>query len=396
MVEVEQNTPTVQAETNTRRNHTLLKVTAGILAIALAWLLYWLFYLQYHGYTDDANANGNMVNVNAVISGAVVAYYADDTDYVSEGQLLVQLDDTNYRSIYQKELEALAAAAMNVQQLYDKVGIAQASVTSKRAALEKARYDFDNRSKLVGSKAISKEDYTHARDNLEIAEADALQAEMQLQAAIDAVGSSPPQNHPLIEKQKAVVRTAYYNLQHCSIYAPASGYVAQRSVEVGQWAAPLSNLMAIIPVDYMWVDANYKETQLTYMRVGQPATVWFDLYGSSVKFEGKVLGIASGTGSVFSIIPPQNATGNWIKIVQRLPVRISLDPELLKKYPLRLGLSAEVDVDLTNQDLPYLNSQARVHAVAKTKVYRMDFEPAERLMEEIVQRNMSKSASSVL
>lgn len=390
MVETElKESQPVQKETNNLRNHTLVKLTAGILILGLLWFLYWLLVLQYYAYTDDAYVNGNMVSINSAISGSVTAYYADDTDYVAEGQLLVRLDDTPYRITYERELETLASISLDVQQLYDKVGTTKALVKAKEVLLEKAKYDYENRSRLVESKAVSKEDYVHAKDNLLIAESELQQANMELQAALDAVGSAMPENHPLIEKQKAVVRSAYWNLEHCTIYAPSAGYIAQRNVDVGQWVTPASSLMAVIPIDYMWVDANYKETQLTYMRVGQPAAVWVDLYGSGVKFNGKVIGIGSGTGSVFSIIPPQNATGNWIKVVQRLPVRIGIDPEMLKKYPLRLGLSVETSVDLTNQDLPVLNSQIPVRPVAKTNVFAIDYTAVNALMDTIVRNNMN-------
>lgn len=389
MVEVTNENPIKPEAPKQDRNNTLWKVSAGIATIALCWFLYWYFYLQYHIFTDDAFAGGNMVNINSPVSGSVVAYYADDTDFVAEGQLLVQLDDTSYRLAYEKEVEALASIILDVRQLYDNVGRLEALVSAKQTSLEKARYDYDNRAKLISSKAISNEDFTHSHDNVLIAEAEHQQARMQLRAALDAIGGASLQNHPWIEKQKTLVRKAYYNLHHCAIRAPSTGYVAQRSVEVGQWVTPTANIMAVIPTDYVWVDANYKETQLTKMRVGQPATVRFDLYGSDVKFDGKVLGIASGTGSVFSIIPPQNATGNWIKIVQRLPVRIGLNGDLLKKYPLRLGISAEVEVDVTEQDLPYLNMPTPTQAVAKTSVFHVDFEAVNKLMDGMIQANMN-------
>lgn len=379
----------IQKDATTLRSNSLVKLTIGILFLGLVWLVYWLLVLQYYAFTDDAYVNGNMVGINSAVSGSVVAYYADDTDFVAEGQLLVQLDDTHYRLSYEKELETLASVCLDVQQLYDKVGTTKALVKAKEVLVGRALYDYENRSKLIGSKAVSNEDFVHAKDSLFVAEAELQQAKMELQAALDAVGSVIQENHPLIEKQKAIVRSAYWNLEHCSIYAPIAGYIAQRNVEIGQWVTPASSLMAVIPTDYMWVDANYKETQLTYMRVGQPASVWVDLYGSGLKFEGKVLGIGSGTGSVFSIIPPQNATGNWIKVVQRLPVRVGIDPEMLKKYPLRLGLSVEVDVDLTNQDLPMLNSQKPVRPIAKTDVFTINYTAVNELMDDIVRSNMN-------
>ena len=346
--------PPVVTPSHRGRNHTLWWFTLGIIVVGLAWFLLWFFYLQYYESTDDAYANGNMININAAVPGSVVAFFADDTDLVMEGQLLVLLDRTDYQVQYDKELAALAATVLQVRQLYDTVKVNLANVDTKRIALARTKYDHDNRQQLVGTRAISDEDYTHSKDDLSTALFTLQQAEYQLQVALAAVGNTPPEKHPMIDQQQGSVRNAFYNLTHCAIHAPATGYVAQRSVDVGEWVTTTRALMAVIPKDYVWVDANFKETQLTYMRIGQPTTVWFDMYGSKVKYTGKVLGIASGSGSVFSLIPPQNATGNWIKIVQRLPVRISLDPETLKDYPMRLGISANVDVDISDYSGPKL------------------------------------------
>jgi membrane fusion protein (multidrug efflux system) len=320
-----------------------------------------------------------------------VAFYADDTDFVTEGMLLVELDSTKYRVQYEKELAALASTVLDVSQIYDRVQVSQANTQSRQALLNATKSEYENRLSLLESKTISNDDLAHAKDDYDLAQSNLTQALRELRIAIDAAGTTSPENHPHIIEQKAKVRTAYYLLKHCSIYAPASGNIAQRTVEVGQWVRPGDNLMAIIPTDYVWVDANFKETQLTHMRIGQPTKVWFDIYGSKVIYEGKVLGIASGAGSVFSIIPPQNATGNWIKIVQRLPVRISLDAKTLKRYPTRLGISAEVDVDITNQDLPLVtNNPTPAQPIAKTQVFNLDFQEVDKIMLEIVQVNLAK------
>lgn len=372
------------------RTRALLLCTIVFILIALAWVCYYLLYLQFHESTDDAYANGNMINVNSSISGSVVAFFADDTDLVVEGQLLVSLDCTFYQVMYDKELATLASTVLQVRQLYDTVAVNRAAVENRRVALSKTKFDYDNRLQLVDSKAVSNEEFIHSRDDLTLAETNLKQAEEQLKVSQDAAGNTPLEIHPLIEQQKNNVRQAYYNLRHCFIYAPATGYIAQRTVDVGQWVTPVTNMMAIIPLDYVWVDANYKETQLTYMRVGQPATVWFDLYGSKIKYQGKVLGIASGSGSVFSLIPPQNATGNWIKIVQRLPVRISLDLETVKKYPVRLGISAEVDVDITNQELPMMTEIPHKKAIGTTHVFDLDFEKVDKVIDQVIQDNLKK------
>lgn len=370
------------------RNRRLLLMTILLIVIALLWALYYLLYLQFHESTDDAYANGNMISINAAVPGSVAAFFADDTDLVEEGQLLVMLDRTAYQVAYDKELASLASTVLQVRQLYDTVKANQANVDTKRIALKQAKYDYENRAQLVNTKAVSNEEFIHSQDAFQTAALELKQAEHQLQVSLDAAGRTDIGKHPLIEQQKGAVRKAWYDLEHCAIYAPATGYVAQRSVDVGQWAAPSTTLMAIIPSQYVWVDANFKETQLKYMRIGQPATVWFDLYGSKLKFEGKVLGIASGTGSVFSLIPPQNATGNWIKIVQRLPVRISLDPELLKHYPARIGISAEVNVDISDQNLPRLAEITSKKAVGKTRVFDLDISKIDAIIDSVVNENL--------
>ncbi len=361
--------------------------TLLLIFIGLAFL--WLFYLQFRVNTDDAYSNGSIVPVNSVISGSVIAFYADDTDLVLEGQLLAELDRTFFQIKYEKALASLAAQTIQVKQYADNIPTAQASLEFRKSLLSKARFDHENRSRLVDSKAISNEDFIHSRNDVTIAENELKKAESQLKSAQDIVGNEPIEVHPLIEEKKSGVREAYFNLTHCSIYAPVTGHVAKRGVEVGQAITRTTVLMSIIPADYVWVDANYKETELTHMRVGQPASVYFDLYGSDIVYEGKVLGIASGSGSVFSLIPPQNATGNWIKIVQRLPVRISLDPEVVKKFPVRLGISAQVEVNITNRDLPMLTQIPPTKPVATTNIFTIDLENINKIIDQIVQSILS-------
>jgi membrane fusion protein (multidrug efflux system) len=372
---------------NGKRNGFLWGLTLFFLAAALGWFLFWFFYLRYHETTDDAYANGYTITVTPVVEGMPIAFFADDTDFVAEGQLVVLLDSTDKRIQYEEELKTLATYAMQVKQLEISVKEQKAALDRAKAVLENARYDYENRRNLVGFQAVSQEDFIHSKNAAVTAEADLQHAQEQLALAQAALGNTELAAHPLIEAQKEKVRQAYYRLKHCAIFAPVSGHVAQRSVELGKWADVNQPLMAIIPQEGMWVDANFKETQLKFMRIGQPAAVRFDLYGR-VDFHGKVIGIASGTGSVFSAIPPQNATGNWIKIVQRLPVRIELDPEQLKTYPLRLGLSAYVDVNISDTDLPVLTSEIRKKPVLSTPVMTLDFSDLEAKMNQIILDNM--------
>lgn len=389
--EISHPEPVIPTSPPKKNNRTLWGLTAFFILAGLLWFLLWFFYFRFYEYTDDAYVNGNMVSVTSVISGSPIAFYADDTDLVKEGQLLVALDRTSYQIEYDRQLDTLAATILDVRQLYDNLKVNEANVSNKQTIFNKAKYDFENRNQLVQSRAVSQEEFVHSKDTMESTELDLKQAQYQYQMAKDAVGDTTIEKHPLIEKQRNSVRLAFYNLWHCNIYAPTTGYVAQRFVEVGQWVSPNTSTMAIIPIDYMWVDANFKETQLRHMRIGQPATVTIDMYGSGVVYKGEVLGIASGSGSVFSIIPPQNATGNWIKIVQRLPVRISMDPETMKKFPLRLGISAEVDVDITNTDLPKLAQIPPTKTVATTSVFDLNMQEVEKRMEEIIQKNLANS-----
>ncbi len=370
---------------NDKRSKVLALVTLLLVVLGLIWLCLWLFYFRLYESTDDAYANGNLININPPVSGSVVAFFADDTDLVVEGQRLVQLDTTEYQALYERELSALSRTVLEVQKLYDQVLVSKQQVLAQKIALERDRYDYKQRLALQGTGAVSEQDFVHAKDAYERSLVTLKQAKYELKLAANARGATPIKNHPQIEEQKGNVRSAYYRLKHCTILAPATGYIAQRKVDVGEWVTPATNMMAVIPSEHVWVDANFKETQLTNMRIGQPAVVTFDIYGSKVEYKGFVQGIASGTGSVFSIIPPQNATGNWIKIVQRLPVRISLNPDLLKKYPTRLGLSAEVQVDIRNQDLPMLAPAPTIKPIGITNVYNIHLEEVNAIMDKMVE-----------
>lgn len=379
-----------EKRSRSKKRNILRVFTFSLIVLGIVWFLLWFFSLRFYQSTDDAYANGNLININATVPGSVVVFYADDTDLVEEGQLLVELDKTSYQVQYDKSLASLASAVLKVRELQDTVLSNQASVEIKQIAAKKASYDLENRFQLVDSLAVSNEEFTHSKDELASAEQQLKKAEAELKVSLDAIGNTSLEDHPLIDQEKANVRIAYYNLKHCSIYAPARGYVAKRAVDVGEWVTQNTPLMTVIPTDYVWVDANFKETQLPYMRIGQPATVHFDYYGSKVKFYGKVLGIASGSGSVFSLIPPQNATGNWIKIVQRLAVRISLDPETVKKYPVRIGISADVGVDISNQDLPYLAAMPNTKPIAKTIVFDINIAEVNKVIDEVIKANLKK------
>ena len=354
-----------------KRKQWLIGITLTILLLGLLWFLVWLFYFRFHESTDDAYVNGNMVYVTPVISGIPIAFFADDTDYVQKGEPLVLLDKTEYQFNYENALSQLASTVLRLRQVYNQVKIREIQVKNKQIVLEQAKYNFENRQRLIKTQAISNEEFTQYKNNYATAELEANNAVAELQIAKDAVGNSDLEHHPLLAEQKAKLREAFYRLEHCTILAPISGYIAKRSVQLGQAVAVNTPLMAIISNQDIWIDANFKETQLANIRIGQLAEVTFDIYGSE-KFEGKVVGVNMGSGSVFSLIPPQNATGNWIKIVQRLPVRIAINSKKLVEFPLRLGLSTNVNINISNINLPKLAQNIQKQPIAETNVFQID------------------------
>lgn len=361
---------------------TVLLLTAAIVVVFAVVFTIWFVY--YHNYesTDDAYVSGNIARVSSVIPGSCMAIYANDTAFVKQGQVLVDLDPTSYQMAYDQQLAALASTVLQVRQLYDNVHAAQANVEAKRVMLKQAHDAFQNRNGLTESLAVSKEEFTNAQTNYEIAQAALKEAETQLMIAKTAAGNTPFEQHPRLDAAKLSVKEAYFHLNKCRIRAPFTGYVAQRSVQVGQYVNPGSSLMSILSMDPLWIEANFLETQLRRVRVGQPVTVRVDMLGKHLKAEGKVAGISAGTGSLFSIIPPQNATGNWIKIVQRIPVRIALnqpEPRLL------LGLSASVDVNVgDDHDATRLKDVVTDTPVASTDSLDVDWSIVDQAIDMVI------------
>ncbi len=359
------------------------------LLIGIAIFIYWWGWLRFRAYTDDAYVAGNMVTLTPQIPGIVVSINADETDIVEKNQLIVELDPTDFAIAYEQKKAELAEALRNAISWFERVGELKAELEVQKAVLWKSALDYEHRKNLVQQGGVSKEDFEHSEADLRAAFASLIDIEHSLIAAIAQVERTTVVTHPSVEVAQEQLKEAYVQLNRCKIYAPVTGMIAQRNVQVGERVEAAGNLLAIVPLDQIWVYANYKETQLTKMKIGQPVKMTADIYGSSVVYQGKVIGIAAGTGSVFSIIPPQNATGNWIKIVQRLPVRITLDPEQIIEHPLRLGLSMEVTVDLHNtqgSSLPHLKSPAPVYA---TDIWDEQLKGADVVIDEIIQANVA-------
>jgi membrane fusion protein (multidrug efflux system) len=369
------------------RKRWLLLVAGSFTLIGIVYGVYWTLALRYVQSTDDAYVSGNVVQITPQISGTVVAIGADDTQFVKAGQTLVQLDQADARIALDQADAQLAKSVREVRNLFATTGQLQAAVTVRLSDLAKADDDLVRRDRLASSGAISAEEQHHARDAVASAQAALLAAQQQLEASRARVDRTTVQNHPDVLNAAAHVRDAYLSYARTALPAPVSGFVAKRAVQLGQRVSPGSPLMAIVPLDQVWVDANFKEPQLADMRGGQAVTLKADIYGRSVKYHGKVVGFGAGTGSAFALLPAQNATGNWIKIVQRVPVRIALDPKELAAHPLQVGLSMQVDVDThqrTGDRLPQLTQNTPAYATA---VFRSLDEIADGRVKAIIAAN---------
>jgi membrane fusion protein (multidrug efflux system) len=334
----------------TTRKRWLSIVIGAFAVIGLAYGAYWALALRYFQSTDDAYVSGNVVQITPQISGTVVAIGADDTQFVQAGTPLVQLDQADAKVALDQAEAQLAKTVREVRSLFATSAQLQATVTIRQSDLDRASEDLARRERLATSGAISGEERQHARDAFDSAKAALLAAREQLEANRARVDRTTVENHPDVQNASARVRDAYLTYARTALPAPVSGFVAKRAVQLGQRVSPGTPLMAIVPLDQVWVDANFKEPQLAAMRVGQPVALVADLYGGKVKYHGAVSGFGAGTGSAFALLPAQNATGNWIKIVQRVPVRIALDPSELAEHPLQIGLSMQVEVDTHQRD----------------------------------------------
>lgn len=382
-------TPTDLAPSNHKRNKAILITVVIFLVLGAAWFTYWLVWARFHEYTDDAYVDGNNVVLTPQIPGIVVSFSAMDADYVPEGRILVELDKTDALIALDKSVADLGSAVRDVMRMFEQVKQYEAMITMKKAEFVKSAQDYEHRKPLVGEGGVSLEDFEHAIAALQSSYADLIATEHLYIAALAQVENTTVETHPLVEQMKNRVRDAFVFYQRCTIKAPVSGIVAQRSVQVGEHVKTGQSLMALVPLDQMWVNANYKEVQLTNMRVGQPAKIHSDIYGRKVVFEGRIAGIGGGTGSVFSVLPPQNATGNWIKIVQRIPVRIILDQNQVKQFPLRLGLSMEVTVDIHDTEKPFVPAIRADKPLFETNVFSTQEEGAEPLIAEVIASNLS-------
>ncbi|WP_426690603.1 efflux RND transporter periplasmic adaptor subunit [Rhodanobacter ginsengiterrae] len=385
-----ETTPVVPPPKKTSRGLMLRLLGVVVLLGIVAWALWYFLDGRWYEGTDDAYVNGNVVQITPQVPGTVVSIGADDGDLVHAGDVLVQLDPSDADVALAEAKANLANTVRKVRGLYSSVNGAQADVAQRKTAVDKARADYHRRVALAKSGAISTEELAHASDALTTAESALITAQQQYQTSKVLVDDTVVASHPDVQVAAAKLRAAYLDDARASLVAPVDGYVAKRSVQVGQRVMPGAALMAVVPLHGVWVDANFKETQLTKMRIGQPVEIESDVYGSSVKYKGKVQSLGVGTGSAFSLLPAQNATGNWIKIVQRIPVRVVFDdPTTLDKHPLRLGMSVTVDVSLHDQNGPTLAQQSPTEAAFSTDVYKRQLVAADAAIAQIIHANMA-------
>src|SRR5450631_832385 len=366
----EANNLTSSGTMRVNRKRWLTIVVLAFVAIGIAYGAYWAIALRDWQSTDDAYVNGNIVQITPQISGIVVAIGADDTQFVRTGQTLVQLDQADAKVALEQAEAQLARTVREVRSMFATSGQLQASVDMRKTELDRANGDLARREKLAASGGVSGEELSHARGAFNTAQAAVLVAQQDMQVNRARIDRTTVENHPDVQNAATKVREAYLMYSRTVLPAPVGGFVAKRAVQLGQRVSPGAPLMAIVPLDQVWVDANFKEPQLAGMRPGQPVKLTADLYGGSIVYHGKVAGFGAGTGSAFALLPAQNATGNWIKIVQRVPVRIVLDARELAAYPLQIGLSMQVDVDTHDRGGDRLPQAASASPPYATEVFK--------------------------
>ena len=402
------NGQSVQAANgNGKRKRLLVMAALVVLLIGLAWSAYWFFFSRFHQTTDDAYVSGHVVQITPQVDGTVIAIGAEETDFVKRGQVLVRLNPADADIDLQQAKAQLALAVRQARTLYANDSGVASTLNERRSALKqaladeaKARADLHRREQVAAEGAVSGEELQHARTALSNATSAVNAARAAVTGAEEALRSSRAltedttvARHPSVQQAAAHVQAAYLARLRCDIASPISGEVARRNVQIGQRIQTGTPLMAVVPLKQLWVDANFKEDQLRGMRLGQPVTLTADLYGDNVEFSGHVVGLGAGTGAAFSLLPAQNATGNWIKVVQRVPVRIALDPAQLEKHPLRVGLSMEVDVDISDTSGKALADVARDAPLATSALHSQEAEAAQKLVDEIIRDNLGKRVS---
>jgi membrane fusion protein, multidrug efflux system len=359
----------------------------------IAWGLYWLLFQRFYQETNDAYVAGDIVVVTSRESGSVLAIHADNTQSVRAGQLLVEFDPLQAEIGMQAAEADLAHTVRAVRALFAKADQLRAQLDQAHVQLTQAQEDYSRRVAASRDGSVSAEEVAHARDALDQTKSAIAASDSSLGQTTSQIQGADIDHNPDVLASEARLRAAALTLAYMRLTAPVDGMVAQRNVEAGEQVSAGSPLMAVVPLNDVWVDANFKEVQLQRMRIGQPVTLTADTYGSSVTFHGHVAGLSAGSGGAFALLPPQNASGNWIKIVQRVPVRIEIDANDLKAHPLRVGLSVDVSVDVHDQSGPLVSARVRPH-VPEDATNRTSIAATDALINRILVSNGGDSAAS--
>jgi membrane fusion protein (multidrug efflux system) len=331
-------------------------LAAVVVVGGLAYGLYWYMDARHYESTDDAYVGGNIVAVTSRETGTVIAIHADNTQSVKRGQLLVELDPTSVDVAFEAAKANLARVVRQVRGQFSGADRFSAEAAQARVQLAAARTDLARREHAPEG-VVSGEELQHARDQVRAAQAALAAAQGGLQQSRAAIAGTDIARNPDVLAAEAQLRNAAIAKSHMRIVAPVDGVIAQRTVQAGQQIAAGAPLMAVVPLHSVWIDANFKEVQLARMRVGQPVEIDTDIYGGDVVYHGRIAGLGAGSGSAFALLPPQNASGNWIKVVQRVPVRVALDPRELDRHPLRIGLSVQVKADVRDTSGPLMTDK---------------------------------------
>lgn len=397
-----------QSNKSSNRKRGLMVVGLVVGTVAIAWGGYQWFYGKYHISTDNAYVAGNVIQITPQVSGTVISIQADETDFVKAGELLVKIDPTDAKVALEQARAQLEQTIRDVKTLFAnnealraQVNLRQADLAKAEVELSKAQDDVKRRSSLLNSGAVGQEEFNHVNAQLasaksvaQAAQSGVIAAKEQLQAALTQTDGTTVEHHPNVERAAARYREAYLALERVELVSPVDGHIAKRGVQVGQRVQAGAPLMTVVALNQLWVDANFKESQLQDIRIGQPVELAADVYGQKTVFHGKVAGLGAGTGSAFSLLPAQNATGNWIKVVQRVPVRIALDEAELAQHPLRVGLSMDVTIDTKEQGGKALADMPRTAPTSTTAVYDVQSSKADEEVRKIIASQLGRSSSS--
>jgi membrane fusion protein (multidrug efflux system) len=372
------------------RDHRLLLVTIAVLAVGLVYLAYWRSYGSRYIVTNDAYVTGNLAPLKAQTDGTVVDVRTDDTQFVHRGDVLVRLDGLEAQVAFERAAANLADSVRQIETQFSQAETLRQKLAAKEAKLQRSQRDLARYHSVAADGAVSAQQIEDSAFQVREQEADVRQARAELEGAEALIRNTTPADNPKVLQAIAAFKQAYLDKVRQEIVAPVSGFVAKRSIQPGEQVRPETPLMTIVPLDYLWIEANFLENELAHVQPGQPVEITVDLYGSDAVYHGEVLGLGAGTGSVFSLMPPDNATGNYIHIVERVPVRIGLRAEELRARPLRPGLSAVVRIDTSRPGRSVLQPLTATPAAAyKTEVYDRQLNGVDALIDGIIEKNRS-------